>query len=173
MDTNVTTYGHTYNSTRFMILALSGLSGPVLKGAAIELQIDYEIFLLDEYRGPHLSDAHDGFVEMLRHWPVPWPRIDDGGLHESHARAIFSRVGMESKRFRQTFPRWRSRRQRPDARQRDHTRCRLGGQCGQVVGARETAHEHGSKRVSARTTPTLYITGGLPEAFRLSIESTQ
>ena len=49
MDTNVTTYGHTYNSTRFMILALSGLSGPVLKGAAIELQIDYEIFLLDEY----------------------------------------------------------------------------------------------------------------------------
>src|SRR5712691_6865156 len=73
-------YAQIYDDTRLMILVLGGLSDAVLADAAIELQVDYEVWCMD-YSGPALPDAHVGFAEMLRQWPTPWEADKDSGLN--------------------------------------------------------------------------------------------
>lgn len=66
--------------TRSMVMLLSELSEAALQDAAIELGVDYELFLAD-YRGPpYPFDAYEGFAEMLQQWPVPWPDDPDSAL---------------------------------------------------------------------------------------------
>jgi hypothetical protein len=54
------------------IINLSGLSEDALEIVSIELEVDYAVWCMD-YTGPELADPVDGFGEMLRQWPSPWP----------------------------------------------------------------------------------------------------
>src|SRR5690242_16176211 len=71
MRARQTIYEPTYDATRSRILASSGLPATALDNAAFELQVDYEIFLMD-YQGPVPLDPHVGFAQMLRAWGFPW-----------------------------------------------------------------------------------------------------
>ena len=84
----VARYEHIYNDTKSMITALSGLTTGGLADAAIELQVDYEVFCAD-YRGPYLVDAYIGFAEMLRQWPMPWPPMEGSALNGLTAAQFF------------------------------------------------------------------------------------
>ena len=74
------TYDAIYNDTRSMILVLSGLSVDALTDAALELEVDYELFCKD-YREPYFADAHIAFSEMLRQWGTPWGSTDGSSLN--------------------------------------------------------------------------------------------
>src|SRR5262249_4896887 len=52
----------------------------LLDDAALELQLDYEMFLLD-YNGSYLVDAYIGFAEMLRQFS-PWRQDEWSGLND-------------------------------------------------------------------------------------------
>jgi hypothetical protein len=81
-------YWHIYNDTRSMIAVLSGLTTSALDDAGTELNVDYEIFLMD-YRGPYLGDAYLGFAEMLRQWSGPWTDVEGSALNGLTAAQYF------------------------------------------------------------------------------------
>jgi len=73
-------YQELFDSTRCMIMSLSGLSSAALNDMGCELGTNYDFFLA-EYQGQYLFDSHVGFLEMLRQDPVPWPYNEYSSLN--------------------------------------------------------------------------------------------
>lgn len=68
-------YRSTYEHTRSMIHALSGLSARRLEGISFELENRFAIYR-DAYSGPEPVDDHDYFAELLQDRLTSWDNFD-------------------------------------------------------------------------------------------------